>query len=102
MEIVGDPSCSVGGRQSSITHPVITVTGSGGASRHNAISHGVSTKQKPKLVKLSRFERNYTFHLVDRVLFKVINEGDCGERALASRLLMNRAGCMGGAVFKLV
>ena len=28
----------------------------------------------------------------DRVLFKVINEGDYGERALASRLLMNRVG----------
>ena len=65
MEIVGDPSCSSGGsvgerktQQSSITHPVITVRGSGGASRHNAISHGVSTKQKPKLVRI----QNYTFH----------------------------------------
>ena len=113
MEIGGDPSCSSGGsvgerktQQSSITHPVITVRGSRGASRHNAISHGVSTKQKPKLVKISRLKRNYTFHLVDRVLFKVINEGDCGERALASRLLMNRGGLwarrLGGAVLKLV
>ena len=75
MEIVGDPSYVEAGKgrpaefnhsPSHHCHPVITVRGSGGASRHNAISHRVSTKQKPKLVKISRLKRDHMkFHQVE-------------------------------------
>ena len=85
----GDLSWAGKGRRSSISHPVITVRGSGGASRQNAISH---QPQQNKSQNWSKYEGQRACRFTSLGAYpriEVINEGNCIEWALAPRLLMN-------------
>ena len=63
------------------------------AERNQSLS---LNKTKAKIGQNIKVEKKSYSRLIkslpDRVLFKVINGGNYGERALASRLLMNRGG----------